>query len=333
LEDRIIMVTIKEIAEMANVSRTTVSRVLNDSGYVSDDARERVKKVIEQTGYVPSEHAKSLRTKKTKVIGVILPTIQTETSSRIVTGLGKELAKEGYQILLANTNLDKAKEMEYLDLLRVRQVDGIILIATNTEQVLMKKLQEMTIPVVVVGQDAEEVMSVTYDDYHAARALTALVVDKGHEQIGFIGVDETDRSVGYLRKKGFIDEMSERGLSIKDHWIEKGVFDIQSGQLAMKRIMSHSARPTAIIAVTDRLAIGAISHVKEIGMKVPKDIAVVGFGASEISQYIDPPLTTVDYQNEQAGAMAGKQILAKLTGKIFQEQIILDYRLVVRKSV
>src|SRR5690606_35553402 len=125
------MVTIKEIAEMAGVSRTTVSRVLNNSGYVSEDARKRVEKVIEETGYVPSEQAKSLRTKKTKVIGVILPTIQTETPSRIVTGVGKELSKNGYQILLANTNLDKQKEVDYLDLLRLRQVDGIILIRSE----------------------------------------------------------------------------------------------------------------------------------------------------------------------------------------------------------
>src|SRR5690606_11491200 len=250
------MVTIKEIAEMAGVSRTTVSRVLNNSGYVSEDARKRVEKVIEETGYVPSEQAKSLRTKKTKVIGVILPTIQTETPSRIVTGVGKELSKNGYQILLANTNLDKQKEVDYLDLLRLRQVDGIILIATNTEPKLMEKIKEIKVPVVIVGQEAEDMMYVTYDDYHAAFDLTSLFIERGHQNIAFIGVDETDRAVGHLRKKGFLDAMESNGLMVEPEWMQTGVFDIDSGHDAMKLIIEKSSKkPTATIAVTDRLAI------------------------------------------------------------------------------
>ncbi|WP_096274175.1 LacI family DNA-binding transcriptional regulator [Paucisalibacillus globulus] len=328
------MVTIKEIAEMAGVSRTTVSRVLNNSGYVSEDARKRVEKVIEETGYVPSEQAKSLRTKKTKVIGVILPTIQTETPSRIVTGVGKELSKNGYQILLANTNLDKQKEVDYLDLLRLRQVDGIILIATNTEPKLMEKIKEIKVPVVIVGQEAEDMMYVTYDDYHAAFDLTSLFIERGHQNIAFIGVDETDRAVGHLRKKGFLDAMESNGLMVEPEWMQTGVFDIDSGHDAMKSILEKSTKkPTATIAVTDRLAIGAMSYLKEKGVRIPEQMALAGFGASEIAKYLEPPLTTVDYQNEKAGEQAAKQLLAKIESKNYQKQIILDYRLIIRKSV
>lgn len=328
------MVTIKEIAEMAGVSRTTVSRVLNNSGYVSEDARKRVEKVIEETGYVPSEQAKSLRTKKTKVIGVILPTIQTETPSRIVTGVGKELSKNGYQILLANTNLDKQKEVDYLDLLRLRQVDGIILIATNTEPKLMEKIKEIKVPVVIVGQEAEDMMYVTYDDYHAAFDLTSLFIERGHQNIAFIGVDETDRAVGHLRKKGFLDAMESNGLMVDPEWMQTGVFDIDSGHDAMKSILEKSTKkPTATIAVTDRLAIGAMSYLKEKGVRIPEQMALAGFGASEIAKYLEPPLTTVDYQNEKAGEQAAKQLLAKIESKNYQKQIILDYRLIIRKSV
>ncbi|WP_042146782.1 LacI family DNA-binding transcriptional regulator [Paucisalibacillus sp. EB02] len=328
------MVTIKEIAEMAGVSRTTVSRVLNNSGYVSEEARKRVEKVITETGYAPSEHAKSLRTKKSKVIGVILPTIQTETPSRIVTGVGKELTNNGYQILLANTNLDKEKEIEYLDLLRLRQVDGIILIATNTDPTLLEKIKEIKVPVVIVGQEAEDMMYVTYDDYHAAHDLTSLFIEKGHTNIAFIGVDEADKSVGYLRKAGFLDAMTSNGLAVEPEWIQTGVFDIDSGHEAMKLILKNaSITPTATIAVTDRLAIGAMSYLKEKGIRIPNQMALAGFGASEITKYLDPPLTTVDYQNEKAGEQAAKQILAKIESKNYQKQIILDYRLIIRKSV
>lgn len=328
------MITIKEIAEMAKVSRSTVSRALNNSGYVGEDARKRIEKVIEETGYAPSEHAKSLRTKKTKVIGVILPTIQTETSSKVVTGIGKELSKHGYQILLANTNLDKDKELEYLDLLKARQVDGIIFIATNTEPNLLQKVNELNIPLVMIGQVAEGIAHVVYDNYYAARELTSFFINKGHERIAFIGVDETDRAVGYLRKKGYYDEMKANNLEMEDNWVQKGVFDIDSGHEAMERICTNSGNlPTATFAVTDRLAIGAMSYLKEHGIKVPNDMAIAGIGNSEISQYLDPPLTTIDYKNEAAGTEAAKQILSFIHGKNSNKKIVLDYRLIIRDSV
>ncbi|WP_138419962.1 LacI family DNA-binding transcriptional regulator [Aquibacillus sediminis] len=328
------MPTIKEIAEMANVSRSTVSRALNNSGYVSEDARKRIEKVIKQTGYVPSEHAKALRTKKTKVIGVILPTIQTETSSKVVAGIDQVLANQGYQILLANTHLDREKEMEYVDLLKVRQVDGIILIATNTEDSLAKKLEELTIPVVVIGQEFEQIPSIVYDNYQAGRDVVSYLISKGHRQIGFVGVDEKDQAVGYLRKQAYLDEMETQQLSVEDTWIQRGVFDIDSGYDAAKRMIQHSnQRPTAIFAVTDRLAIGVMSYLKEVGLQVPKDVAIISIGASEISQYTVPALTTVDYHNEQAGIKAAEQILAYLDAKKISKKITLDYRLIIRNSV
>ncbi|APC49943.1 LacI family transcriptional regulator [Virgibacillus halodenitrificans] len=328
------MLTIKEIAEMANVSRSTVSRFLNDSGYVSEEARKRIDKVIKETGYIPSEHAKSLRTKKTKVIGVILPTIHTETSSKIVAGIDNELAKQGYQILLANTNLDKEKELEYLDLLKVRQVDGIILVATNTEERLVKKVQEMNLPIVIIGQDMPGVTSVVYDDFHASKEITNYLVEKGHKKIAFIGVDETDRSVGYFRKKGYYSAMNEHRLEVNSTWVQTAIFDIDSGYKAMKRILTKSSiLPTAVFAVTDRLAIGAMSYLKEQGLIVPNDIAVASIGASEISRYVDPSLTTVDYHNEMAGKQAAKQILAIISKTEYQEKILLNYRLIIRNSV
>ncbi|RLL41794.1 LacI family transcriptional regulator [Oceanobacillus piezotolerans] len=335
------MVTIKNIAEMAKVSRTTVSRVLNNSGYVSEDVRKRVEKVIEETGYIPSHYAKSLRTKKTKIVGVILPTIQTETSSRIVTGIGKEISQHGYEILLANTNLNQEKEIEYLELLKERRVDGIILIATNTEPALVEKIKEMNIPLVMIGQEANGIMSVTFDDYHAARELTRTFIKKGHEDIAFIGVDETDRAVGYRRKKGFLDEMAAHEINVNEEWIQKAIFDIDSGYDTMEKILSKTgaiskrSAPTAVIAVTDRLAIGAINYMKKQGIRIPEDVAIAGFGASEITRYLDPPLTTVDYHNEKAGEEAARQLFNRMQAQTQEgtEKVVLNYRLVLRKSL
>jgi LacI family sucrose operon transcriptional repressor len=329
------MATIKEIAEMANVSRTTVSRVLNNSGYVSEDVRRRILKVIEETGYVPSEHAKSLRTKKTKVIGVILPKISTETSSRLVAGIDEELAEKGYQILLANTNLDMEKELEFMKLLKVRQVDGIILAATNVNKRLIQQINQIDIPFVVIGQNIDGVSNVLYNDYHAAREMVSLFIKKQHKKIGFIGVDESDVAVGYLRKQGYLDEMKSNDLSVEKDWIQKGIFDIESGYDAMKRIIENSSSvPTAIFAVTDRLAIGAIKYLNEQAYKIPSDMAIAGIGASEISQYTYPPLTTIDYRNEEAGKEAAKLLIETIeVDNKLSKKITLDYRLLLRDSV
>ncbi len=329
------MITIKEIAKLANVSRTTVSRALNNSGYVSEDARKRIEKVIEETGYVPSEHAKSLRTKKTKVIGVILPKISTETASRVVNGIDEELAAAGYQILLANTNLDRSKEIEHLKLLKSRQVDGIILLATNVSDTITAAIRELDLPFVAIGQDIPDVSSVLYDDYHAARDITRLFIEKGHEKIAFIGVDESDRAVGYLRKKAFLDTLAENGMSITESWIQTGRFTIESGYDAMKTIMETNAeKPTAVFAVTDRLAVGAMEYLKKNGYHIPGDVAIAGIGASELSKYVTPSLTTVAYQNEEAGRTAGRLILNKvLNNEISAEKVVLSYRLIKQDSL
>ncbi|PYZ92074.1 LacI family transcriptional regulator [Salipaludibacillus keqinensis] len=329
------MVTINDIANLSGVSRTTVSRVLNNSGYVSESAKRKVQEIIESTGYVPSEQAKSLRTKQTKVIGVILPKISTETASRVVDGIDKKLSEHGYHILLANANLNVEKEIEHLRLLQSRRVDGIILVATNIETQLIKTIQEMNVPVVALGQEVPGISSVVYDDYHAAYDVTSLLIEKGHKRIGFIGVSETDRAVGFERKRAFLDAMKAYNLDVYSAWIQEGVFDIHSGGQAMKTILEESPQsPTAIFAVTDRLAIGAMQVIKEKNIDIPKQISVVGIGASDLSKYVSPSLTTVDYYNEKAGIETANLMIEQLVKKEEKpKKLLMSYGLILRDSL
>ncbi|WP_099360812.1 LacI family DNA-binding transcriptional regulator [Fredinandcohnia onubensis] len=328
------MITMKEIAKLANVSSATVSRVLNNSGYVSDDVRKRILKIIDETGYIPSEHAKALRTKQSNVIGVILPKLSTETASRIVSGISEELAKHGYQILLTNTNLDPKKEIEYVKLLKSKQVDGIILLATNRSEALLKEIEKFRIPFVATGQEFEGIPSVINNNHGAAKDITNLLINKGHTKIAFIGVDESDYEVGYKRKAGYLDALEENQLPVLDQWIQKGEFTIESGYLMAKEIIESSTeKPTAIVAVTDRLAIGAMEYLKEQGLQVPKDVALTGMGASDLSKYITPKLTTVDLLSEHTGAEAAKTLLQILQEGISLEKKQIDYRLIIRDSI
>ncbi|WP_252313886.1 LacI family DNA-binding transcriptional regulator [Sinobaca sp. H24] len=330
------MTTIKDIARMANVSRTTVSRVLNESSAVSKEARERVHRIIEETGYIPSENAKSLRTKKTKVIGVILPRLSTETTTRVVSGIDKELGKKGFQILLASSDLNLDKEVEHIKLLESRRVDGIILLATNTLDPIKEAVSEAKVPVIVVGQEFPDAICLMYDDFRAAYDLTNLFIKKAYKKIGLISVDEADEAVGFWRKKGYIKALEEAGLSIEENWQAEGAFTIESGYTAMKTIWESSdTKPDSVVCATDRMAIGAADYLAHIGAAIPGDVGIAGFGASELSQYAKPALTTVDYYNEQAGIEAAKILLEEMENPAVKKnkKNILKYGLIERNSL
>ncbi|ADH98040.1 LacI family DNA-binding transcriptional regulator [Salisediminibacterium selenitireducens] len=330
------MVTINDIARQAGVSRTTVSRVLNQNGYVSDRAKTKVLEVIEETGYVPSEQAKSLRTKKTNVIGVILPRLSSETVSRVVDGMDRELAKAGYQILLSSTSLETEKEADHIRLLESRRVDGIVLFGTHKDEAILNAIKQAKVPVVVLGQDfTPHVSSVVYNDYEASRAAVAALADVGHEKIGFIGVDEADIAVGQERRRGYLDEMKSRGFAVLPEWMQTAGFDMASGSEAFQKMLEYSqTRPTAVFAVTDRLAIGAMQRAKDAGMSVPGEMAFISIGASEASQVVTPKLATVDYYNEDAGMSIASLILEEIDEDMKDaKKIVMNYGLLLRDSL
>lgn len=323
------MITILDIAKMANVSRSTVSRVINNSGYVSEEVRDRVLKVIKETGYAPSQQAKALRTKETKVIGVILPRISTETSSKIVMGLDDVLSKEGYQVLLTNTNLQVEKEIEFLKLLVNRQVDGIVLIATNVLPELLKEIKNLPVPFVAIGQSVPGASSVYFDDYHAAKFLTECVIKKGKRNIAYIGVPDTDQAVGVLRKKGYLDALKENNIEIHADWIEIGDFHPESSYECMKKIIEKTGPvPEAVFVATDRMAVGALTLLKDKNIQVPDEMSIVSIGASDLSKYVTPKLTTIEYEHKKAGQVAADLLLQKIKGEEKEiKKMILSYRL------
>ena len=202
--------TINEIAKMAGVSRATVSRYLND-GYVSEEKKERIAGVIAETGYIPSSQAQMLRTKKTGLIGVIIPKISSDSIGRMVDGIGEELAKEGYQLLLASTNNNEREEVRYLQTFRNNYVDGVILIGTIFRKEHRKALEELEVPVVILGQQYEGYACVYQDDCHSARDVAELLT-KSCRHIAYIGVTPKDKAVGAARKKGFQTALSSKGL-------------------------------------------------------------------------------------------------------------------------
>lgn len=183
-----------EIAKLAGVSKSTVSRYLND-GYVSEEASEKIKEVIEQTGFVPRRQAQAMRSQKTNLIGIIVPKISTETAARVIEGITNELSNAGYEVLIGNTSQSIEKEFDYLKVFK-NQVDGIIFMATEITPKHYELFEQLHIPIVVVAQKVKDYPCIVHDDYHASKDAINYLIDKGHRSIGFIGVGEYDVAVG-----------------------------------------------------------------------------------------------------------------------------------------
>ena len=191
--------TIKEIAKLAQVSSAAVSRYMN-GGYVSEEKKERIRAVIEETGYRPSVQARTLRTKRACLVGVIVPKINSESISRITEGIGQVLSERAYQMLLTITDNDPSKELEYMDLFESYPVDGIILVGTVLSSAHKEKLKKCRVPIVVIGQQTNEVSCIYHDDYGAAKELAEQIGKEMSGRIAYIGVTREDKAAGAARK-------------------------------------------------------------------------------------------------------------------------------------
>ena len=326
-----------DIAKLSGVSKSTVSRYLNN-GYVSVEARDKIKRVLDETGFTPQRQAKGMRTKKTNLIGVIVPKISSETPARVVEGITEVLSCNGYDILIANTNLSIEKELEYLNIFKSNQVDGIIFMATKVTDKHIEVIKNLEVPIVVVAQDIENSPSVYFDEFQATEDITNYLIKKGHEKIAYIGVYEEDKAVGLYRKQAYIKTLKNNNIKINYENIKIGDFNEKSGYRLAKEIMEGEDNPTAIVAVTDNLALGAIEYLIDNGYKIPEDIAVVGMGDSKISRVITPKLTTVHYHYKTAGRKSAEIILDELDRSIEKDKsmikkVKLNCLLVERNSV
>lgn len=325
---------IKDIAKLAGVSPATVSRVMNNNGYVKAEKREAVEKVIEDVGYQPNEIAKSLKNQKSNIIGVIVPKISTETASRVVAGVTEVAKQHNSQILIANTNLEVEEEINYLKFLSNKFVDGIIMMATEVTNQHKEIADSLSVPIVMLGQKVESFTSVIHNDYQAAKAMIDHLINSGHKHIGFIGVDPKDVAVGQVRKQAFYDGVEEAGLSVDEDLIAIGDFSIESGYQQMEKILSKN-KPTAVMAVTDHLAIGAMHCAYDHDLSVPHDISITGIGDVKLAQYFTPPLTTVHYNFKTSGVIAAENLFNQINNREEQDtkEVLLDFDIKLRDSV
>lgn len=322
---------INDIAKMAEVSRATVSRYLND-GYVSEEKRERIRKVIEETGYTPSRQAQILRTNKTRVVGVIIPKIDSDSISRMVEGISSVLSKAGYQLLLANTHNHARDELDYLQVLENYHVDGIILLGTVFSREHKKRLWELDIPVVVLAQQLPGFACVYNDDYRAALEMTRYMLDTAKHP-GCIGVTHKDKAAGEARWKGFYDACKKKHMAWNENAVIEAEFTIESGYEKAAELFARAPETDTLFCATDRIAYGAVKYLREQGRKVPEEVQVAGVGDSTFSHLMEPELTTVHYYFHASGMEAANMLLELMDGKEeVVREIRMGHRLEIRQS-
>lgn len=295
--------TIKEIAALAEVSPSAVSRYLNN-GYISKEKKERIRAIIEQTGYSPSIHAQTLRTRKTMLIGVVVPKINSESVSQVICGINQALAENGYQMLLADTENDTGKELEYLNLFKNNPVDGIVLLGTSITGKHKVFMKSNTIPMVVVGQQTELVSCIYHDDITAAYTLTEKMILSGKKRFAFLGVTPEDSACGVKRKQGFLDALSNYRLEFNPKLEEICGFNILSGYKHMDIILKRTQHFDGVFCATDLIAAGAMKRLKEEHLDIPRQVAITGIGNEQICTAISPRLTTAHYHYHTCGRHA-----------------------------
>ena len=319
--------TIAEIAQRAGVSKAAVSRYLNN-GYISSEKREAIRRVIEETGYIPSQQAQTLRTGKSRMIGVIVPRIDSEAVSRVVAGISRIFEEQGYRLLLANTENRMDKELEYLEVFRTGNVDGVLLVATILSPAHRKAVQACSVPVVLLGQQMDGVTCVYHDDRGAAYAVTRLMLQGGRKKLGYIGVTQRDRAAGASRRAGFLDALHEAGLEETASRMEQSDFSIDGGYAAAERMLQRAIDVDGIFCATDSIAIGAMNRLEQYGRRVPEDVALAGIGHSRLGELIRPRLTTAHYYYQTSGEEAAKDLIEMIEqGRDRKKQLKLGFEI------
>lgn len=327
---------IRQLAARAGVSTSTVSRVLNNSGYVRDEVRARIEAVIAETGYVPSGVAKNLKASVTDTVGVIIPRINSHASSEVTAGISVALAEAGLVPLLGNSANRPEEELRYFDVFKRQRVRGAIILATVLSPAHVAAMRAVGGPVVVVGQDASALgfVSVIQDERRATREMTAALIAAGHRRIGLIGVGDWDVQAGHERRAGYLQALDRAGIAADPGWRIEGGFDFAEGARGVDRLMPRGDELTAILAVTDRLAIGAMSRLAERGIAVPGAVSVAGVGDSDMAQLFRPRLSAIGFDYQATGARAAQALLALLDGTAAGPQAqVMPYRLCPRDSI
>lgn len=324
------MPTIADVAKMANVSKATVSRVLN-SLPVSEQTHQKVISAIKSLNYRPNAHARSLTLRRTNLIGVVGPFMGGVFYGELLTGIIGIMSGTDNFVTVYGTENTVNEETVIHRLLNEQRVDGLIVMTPRVVKADIFKSYK-NFPIVVVDGALEYVPSVVADNYDGARQAVNHLIGLGHRRIGIITGPLGNRETAE-RLRGFRDALSDSGLDLPEDYLQVGNYDIESGYAAMEKFLALKTRPTAVVAVNDWMAIGGMELLKAKGLSIPGDMAVIGFDDTILAPRVTPALTTVHQPIVEMGRVAARRLLDSISKvETYPTRTILQCELVVRQS-
>lgn len=330
------MATIRDVARKAGVAPITVSRVINNSGYVSAEKRQRVEAAVAELGYIPNRLASGLRHNQTKTLALLVSDITNPFWTTVARGVEDAARAQGFNVILCNTDESVEKQADYLDLVLQKQVDGILLVPVESECAAITRIQQQNAPVVVLDRQvpgaAVDVVRCASEE--GAYQLTHLLLTLGHRHIALLNGSEAV-SIAGERAQGYARALAEFDVPPENSTIFYGGFTLDGGLQTAQEALQCVPRPTAFVATNNFIAIGALRTLAQAGINVPEDIAVVGFDDLPAELVVEPFLTVVAQPAYQMGQIATELLLERIGDKQAPDQwqhIVLPTELIVRKS-
>lgn len=328
------MPTVLDVAKLAGVAPITVSRVINNAGYISQETKEKVEAAIQELGYVPNTLARGLRSKKTNSIALVVADITNPYFTSMARGVEDVAGSNGYTVIYCNTDESEAKEDKYANILVQRQVDGVLLVPACGNARTIRYMNNNNIDVVVLDRriSENETNLVCSDSENGARELTELLIKLGHKKIAIItGPDNVSTSTD--RVAGYRSALQYTGISEYEQ-VYYGGFNQQTGYESTRIAMQSSSRPTAIFAANNFILIGVVKALRELNLKVPEDVSVVGFDDFPESMLIEPFFTVAIQPAYEMGQKAAELLIKRINGQISEDckKIVLPTEIKVRKS-
>jgi len=329
------MVTIKDVAKRAGVSQATASRVAGNYGYVSIAKRRKVLAAIRELGYHPNRIARSMVTKSTQTVGLVVTDIENPFFAQLVRGVEDVTWEYGYTLILANTDEDTQRESAILTTLQEKMVDGLILVpASSRHSAIRAALVEQGIAMVLLDRavDGLEVDKVLVDNENGACQAVSHLIGLGHKRIGMI-LDNLDITTNIERLAGYHAALAAHDLPVEKNLVQSCQFTRQSAHTIALEMLRQPDHPTALFTANNFMSIGALRAIQEIGLNIPEDISVVGFDELEWNQLNCPQLTVVAQPVHEMGMVAGERLIARLKGdKTSALEIRLKTKFILRQS-
>jgi LacI family transcriptional regulator len=332
-------ITIKDIARIANVSHTTVSRALNNKSRIKDETKGKILAIANELNYRPNFIARSLVMKQTKTLGLVITTMANPFYTELSQGIETTAIGLGYNIILCSTNYDLSAEKQYIEMLRSKGVDGIIFSSAHMDDPNILTLAEEAFPIVLVNRRTyhpavrEKVDYVGVDNILGGFLAVEHLIKLGHQRIGVIG-GSSESSVGFERLQGGKKALATYGLKMVGDYFIEGNFLKRSGYQGGKEFLKMAEPPTAIFATNDYMALGTFEAIIEGGQRVPEDIALIGFNDIEFTSMRGIELTTIGQKKYEMGALAVKTLVERIEGGKTgsPKEIILEPELIIRKT-